>query len=75
MKQQPIKLLEIAPSTDGTRRFQTQLILGSNIASHVIQADGLLRSWSYGSEGVDFYPTDEEYIIVSDARDMGVQQL
>jgi hypothetical protein len=54
-------------------RLQSQLSVGTDCATHIIE-DGELKSWRYGKsddEGeVDFYKDDSPYEIVENIEDM-----
>jgi hypothetical protein len=72
---QKIKLFEIEGLKDGTRRFQTQLSVGSNVADFVMGVDLIMKCWRYGDCGTCFYPYDGPYKIVRNKSDMNVQPL
>lgn len=65
-----IKLLEIKGLPDGTRRFQSQLWVGSDSADFIIKSDGIIRAIGYGDRGENFYPFNGEYEIVTNKSDM-----
>lgn len=69
-----IKLFEIEPTHSNIRRFQTQLSVGKDYASFIIE-DGVLKSYGYGDKGHGFYPYNKPYEIVKDIKDMAYQQL
>jgi hypothetical protein len=69
------KLLEIDPTKEGTRRFQSQLQVGSDSADFIMNTDNVMRCWGYGEKGFGFYPFSGEYVIVSNIVEMRVQPL
>ncbi len=70
-----LKLFEIEGLKDGTRRFQTQLLIGSDVADLVMGVDLIMMCWRYGDNGTGFYPYDKPYEIVSKKSDMNIQPL
>lgn len=70
-----LKLFEIEGLKDGTRRFQTQLSVGSDVADLVMGTDLIMMSWRYGDDGCHFYPFSGEYEIVKSKSDMNFQAL
>ncbi len=62
-KTSPIKLLEIEPLSDGTRRFQSQLYVGRLSADFIIEPDGTAKMWSATKKGCNFIPFCEAYQI------------
>lgn len=70
-----IKLLEIEGLRDGTRRFQSQLLVGRDSADFIIDTDNVMKCYGYGFNGFDFYPYYEPYNIVSNKSDMIIQAI
>jgi len=68
-----IKLLEI-DNFEMTRRFQSQLYLGRNVADFIME-NNIMKYWTSGNFGLDFYPYLKEYEIVSTGSDMRMQVL
>lgn len=69
-----IKLFKASTLEDGTIRLQSQLYIGKDSADFILK-NNQLCSWRYGSNGLGFYPCDEEYEIVEDIKDMKKQKL
>ncbi len=69
-----IKLLKIDELADGTQRFQSQLMVGRDSADFIME-DGVMKYWSYGAKGFNFYEYKEQYEIVESKKDMAVQEL
>lgn len=70
-----IKLFEIEGLSDGTRRFQSQLYVGSDTADFVMESDEIMTHYGHGKKGFDFYPFAGEYEIVANKSDMNIQIL
>lgn len=70
-----IKLLKLDDLADGTERFQSQLYLGRDTADFIMCMDGIMRCYGLGENGMDFYPYEKPYEIVSNVSDMTIQQL
>lgn len=70
---EPIKLLQISDS-DGVIRFQSQLLVGSDTADFIMDGN-VLKHYSYGNRGFNFYETDIPYEIVKNKEDMSYQAL
>lgn len=67
----PIKLLEISP-IGNTRRFKSQL---AHTCDFIIE-DGILKCWGWvRGKGVDFHPTNIDYLILTNSNDLLIQQL
>lgn len=60
-----IDLWEIQPMESGVRRFQSQLLRGSDSADFIIE-NGKLKSWKNGEFGFGFYETNISYKIRQD---------
>ena len=69
------KLFEIKGLADGTRRFQSQLSVGSDMADFVMGKDGILRCYGHGENGFSFYEYNKPYHIVSNIAEMRTQIL
>ncbi len=69
-----IKLLKIG-EYDGTQKFQSQLFVGRGAIDFIMESDGIMRHYSYGSKGFDFYEYRGSYEIVYDKNDMVRQVL
>lgn len=69
-----IKLLKIEDMNDGTQRLQSQLYVGTDTADFIIE-DGVIKSYTYGKNGFDFYPYSKPYQIVENKDQMRTQQL
>lgn len=65
-----IKLLETDGLKDGTRRFQSQLLVGKDTSDFVMGTDGIMKCYGKGDKGFDFYPYNQPYEIVSNKNDM-----
>lgn len=74
-KMSKIKLLKAGELEDGTVRFQSQLLVGTNTADFIMDTDGVMKNYGKGNKGFDFYPYDEPYEIVLNKRDMFKQSL
>ncbi len=70
-----IKLLFLNTLEDGTKRYQSQLYLGKNTADFIMKTDGIMRFFSNGDKGFDFYEFNEPYEIVSDISQMKTQTI
>jgi len=73
-----IKLLEIEGVEIGgeiTRRFQSQIHVGTDSADFVMSEDNVMRNHGYGDKGFNFYPYNKTYEIVTDIKEMKKQQL
>ncbi len=58
-----LKLLNMG-TTDGVTRLQSQLITGKDTCDYILE-DGILKNWSKGNKGFDFYPCNEKYEIIN----------
>lgn len=67
----PIKLFEIPSNSDNVRRFQSQLSLGRDTASHIIKNE-ILYEW--GARG-SWVEVKQPYEIVKSVSDMKYQTL
>lgn len=73
-----IKLLEIeSVKIQGktTRRFQSQLQVGTDSADFVMREDNVMMFYDYGEKGYGFYPYNKAYEIVDSIEDMKYQPL
>ena len=72
-----IKLLEVDCTSDGTRRFQSQLYVGKDTVDFIMRSDdGVMRCWGYEKKGgFDFHPYDGEYEIFETIERMKKQTL
>ena len=70
-----IKLFHVNTLSDGTKRLQSQLLVGKDSADFIQTPDGKIKSWDNGKNGFDFYPFNKPYKIVSDIPEMKTQQL
>lgn len=55
-------------------RLQSQLMVGSDTADFILE-DGVLKVYSYGDKGFNFYPYDLPYKIVTDKKEMLYQAI
>lgn len=69
-----IKLLKIDELAGGVHRFQSQILVGKDSADFIME-DGVMKCWSYGDKGFNFYEYKEQYEIVESKKDMTVQEL
>lgn len=70
-----IKLWEIEPTSEGVRRFQSQLLVGKLSADFIIDKDGVLKVWGTGNKSFNFYPYPGPYEIVKNIKQMYYQEL
>lgn len=70
-----IKLLKAGTLSDGTQRFQSQLYVGKDTADFVMKTDGIMKYYSNGENGFNFYLYNKPYEIVSSKNDMFRQVL
>lgn len=70
-----IKLFKAGELSNGTQRFQSQLMLGKDAADFIMRTDGVMKCWGNGNKGFDFYEYKEPYEIVSNKSDMLRQTL
>ena len=68
-----IKLLNVG-TVDEAIRLQSQLRVGTHTADFILE-NGILKNWSNGNNGFDFYPCDLPYEIVSEKSEMKKQIL
>ena len=75
-----IKLLNIGTTTlhcktvPNLTRLQSQLYLGKNTADFILE-NGVLKKWSNGINGFDFYETKIPYEIFENKEDMFLQPI
>ena len=60
-----IKLHKLDKLEDGTQRFQSQLLIGKNVADFIMGSDGVMKCYGHGKNGFDFYKYNEPYELVS----------
>lgn len=70
-----IKLLKIDELSDGTQRFQSQLLVGTGTADFILRIDGTMEYYGNGDKGFGFYEYKGQYEIVASKADMKFQQL
>jgi len=70
-----IKLFKAGELSDGTQRFQSQLLVGTDTADFVMGTDGVMRFYNNGEAGFGFYEYTEPFEIVSNKSDMMYQEL
>lgn len=70
-----IKLFKAGELSDGTQRFQSQLLVGTDTADFVMGTDGVMRFYNNGDKGFGFYEYLKPYEIVSNKSDMVYQEL
>lgn len=70
-----IKLLKIGALENGTQRFQSQLLVGKDIADFVMGTDGVMKCYNNGDKGFNYYPYNKPYEIISSNSDMVIQVL
>lgn len=64
-KIEPIKLYKVGEMEDGTIRLQSQLYIGKDTSDFIIE-NGVIKNYSIGEKGFNFYEYKEPYIIVDD---------
>lgn len=70
-----IKLLKLDVLSDGTQRFQSQLMVGRTTADFLMRTDGVMCCYGRGDNGMDFYEYKEPYHIVLDKLEIRTQKL
>lgn len=69
------KLIKIDELSDGTQRFQSQLLIGTNVADFIMENDGIMKHYDKGDKGFGFYEYKGSYEIVNKLSDMIIQPL
>lgn len=69
-----LKLDDVVIQGETTTRLQSQLYAGRNDADFIIE-NGVLKVYSKGKNGFNFYPTDIPYKIVNNKEELFIQQL
>ena len=70
-----IKLLKIDELSDGTQRFQSQLLVGTKTADFIMRSDGIMRCYGYGNKGFDYYEYSKAYQVFLNKSDMFMQPI
>lgn len=70
-----IKLLKIDELQDGTQRFQSQLLVGTDTADFVMEKDGVMKCYGNGKNGFNFYEYKGSFEIVLQKSEMKFQTL
>jgi len=71
----PIKLYLVETLSDGTKRLQSQLLLGRLTCDFIQEPDGSLMYWNLGARGFNWYPVDSPVTIITDISEMSNQTL
>lgn len=70
-----IKLFKIDELESGVQRFQSQLLVGSDVADFILDIDGVMKVFRNGKKGLAFYEYKEPYQMVEDKLEMRLQLL
>jgi hypothetical protein len=65
-----IKLFKVDELSDGTKRFQSQLMVGRKAVDFIMGSDGIMKIWSNGENGFDFYEYKGSYEIIDSKSEM-----
>ncbi len=74
-KTSAIKLLKLDELSDGTQRFQSQLLVSTNTADFIMGSDNVMKCFGSGKQGHGFYKYNKPYEILSSKSDMAMQVL
>ena len=66
-----IKLLYVDSLSDGTKRYQSQLLVGKDSCDFIMRSDGVMMCW----DKEIFYPYSQPFKIVSSVEEMRLQHL
>jgi hypothetical protein len=70
----PIKLYKIGEAGSATRLASTPMKSDNNIADFILE-DGVMKVYSTGSDGFQFYPTELPYTIVASKSELQIKPL